>query len=321
VIESRLDRGRGVVATVLVRQGTLHAGDMLLAGAQFGRVKALVNDAGQSTQEVGPGLPAEVLGLSDVPHAGDEVVVVADERKAREVALFRQGKFRDVRLAKNQKASLESLFEAAADGQLQQLNLLIKADVQGSVEALSTTLERLSTSEVKVTVIHSGVGGITESDVNLAAASQAVLIGFNVRAEAQARRLIESTGVDVRYHSVIYDAVDEVKAAMSGMLAPEIREKIIGHAEVRETFRVPKVGTIAGCMVIDGVVRRNAKVRVLRQDVVIHSGEMDSLRRFKDDAKEVREGFECGIGLRNYNDLKNGDIIEAYETTEVARTV
>ncbi|PKY12100.1 translation initiation factor IF-2 [Acidithiobacillus marinus] len=321
VIESRLDRGRGVVATVLVRQGTLHAGDMLLAGAQFGRIKALVNDAGQNTQDVGPGLPAEVLGLSDVPHAGDEVVVVADERKAREVALFRQGKFRDVRLAKNQKASLESLFEAAADGQLQQLNLLIKADVQGSVEALTTTLERLSTSEVKVTVIHSGVGGITESDVNLAAASQAVVIGFNVRAEAQARRLIESTGVDVRYHSVIYDAVDEVKAAMSGMLAPEIREKIIGHAEVRETFRVPKVGTIAGCMVTDGVVRRNAKVRVLRQDVVIHSGEMDSLRRFKDDAKEVREGFECGIGLRNFNDLKNGDVIEAFETTEVARTV
>ncbi|WP_414040177.1 translation initiation factor IF-2 [Acidithiobacillus sp. M4-SHS-6] len=321
VIESRLDRGRGVVATVLVRQGTLHAGDMLLAGAQFGRVKALVNDAGQNTQEVGPGLPAEVLGLSDVPQAGDEVVVVADERKAREVALFRQGKFRDVRLAKNQKASLESLFEAAADGQLQQLNLLIKADVQGSVEALTTTLEHLSTSEVKVTVIHSGVGGITESDVNLAAASQAVIIGFNVRAEAQARRLIESTGVDVRYHSVIYDAVDEVKAAMSGMLAPEIREKIIGHAEVREIFRVPKVGTIAGCMVIDGVVRRNAKVRVLRQDVVVHSGEMDSLRRFKDDVKEVREGFECGIGLRNYNDLKTGDVIEAYETTEVARTI
>ncbi len=321
VIESRLDRGRGVVATVLVRQGTLHAGDMLLAGAQFGRVKALVNDAGLAADAVGPGLPAEVLGLSDVPHAGDEVVVVADERKAREVALFRQGKFRDVRLAKNPKASLESLFEAAADGQLQQLNLLIKADVQGSLEALTTTLERLSTSEVKVTAIHSGVGGITESDVNLAAASQAVIIGFNVRAEAQARRLIESTGVDVRYHSVIYDAVDEVKAAMSGMLAPEIREKIIGHAEVRETFRVPKVGTIAGCMVTDGTVKRNAKVRVLRQEVVIHSGEMDSLRRFKDDAKEVREGFECGIGLRNYNDLKNGDIIEAFETTEVARTV
>jgi translation initiation factor IF-2 len=321
VIESRLDRGRGVVATVLVRQGTLHAGDMLLAGAQFGRVKALVDDAGRTTQEVGPGLPAEVLGLSDVPHAGDEVVVVADERKAREVALFRQGKFRDVRLAKNQKATLESLFEAAADGLLQQLNLLIKADVQGSVEALTNTLERLSTSEVRVSVIHSGVGGITESDVNLAAASQAVVVGFNVRAEAQARRLIESTGVDVRYHSVIYDAVDEVKAAMSGMLAPEIREKIIGHAEIRDTFKVPKVGTIAGCMVTDGIVRRNAKVRVLRQDVVIHSGEMDSLRRFKDDAKEVREGFECGIGLRNFNDLKNGDVIEAFETTEVARTV
>ncbi|MHB8236863.1 MAG: translation initiation factor IF-2 [Acidithiobacillus ferrivorans] len=321
VIESRLDRGRGVVASVLVRQGTLHTGDMLLAGAQFGRVRALVDDTGQSTPSVAPGMPAEVLGLGDVPHAGDEVVVVADERKAREVALFRQGKFRDVRLAKHQKATLESLFEAAADGQLQQLNLLIKADVQGSVEALATTLERLSTAEVKVNVIHSGVGGITESDVNLAAASQAVIIGFNVRAEAPARRLIDHSGVDVRYHSVIYDAVDEVKAAMSGMLAPEIRERILGHAQVRDTFRVPKVGMIAGCMVTDGILRRNAKVRVLRQDVVIHAGEMDSLRRFKEDVKEVREGFECGVGVRNFNDLKNGDVIEAFETTEVARTV
>ncbi|CDQ11008.1 translation initiation factor IF-2 [Acidithiobacillus ferrivorans] len=321
VIESRLDRGRGVVASVLVRQGTLHTGDMLLAGAQFGRVRALVDDTGQSTQLVAPGMPAEVLGLGDVPHAGDEVVVVADERKAREVALFRQGKFRDVRLAKHQKATLESLFEAAADGQLQQLNLLIKADVQGSVEALATTLERLSTAEVKVNVIHSGVGGITESDVNLAAASQAVIIGFNVRAEAPARRLIDHSGVDVRYHSVIYDAVDEVKAAMSGMLAPEIRERVLGHAQVRDTFRVPKVGMIAGCMITDGILRRNAKVRVLRQDVVIHAGEMDSLRRFKEDVKEVREGFECGVGVRNFNDLKNGDVIEAFETTEVARTV
>ena len=321
VIESRLDRGRGVVASVLVRQGTLHTGDMLLAGAQFGRVRALVDDTGRSTQSVVPGMPAEVLGLGDVPHAGDEVVVVADERKAREVALFRQGKFRDVRLAKHQKATLESLFEAAADGQLQQLNLLIKADVQGSVEALAMTLERLSTAEVKVNVIHSGVGGITESDVNLAAASQAVIIGFNVRAEAPARRLIDHSGVDVRYHSVIYDAVDEVKAAMSGMLAPEVRERILGHAQVRDTFRVPKVGMIAGCMVTDGLLRRNAKVRVLRQDVVIHTGEMDSLRRFKEDVKEVREGFECGVGVRNFNDLKNGDVIEAFETTEVARTV
>ena len=321
VIESRLDRGRGVVASVLVRQGTLHTGDMLLAGAQFGRVRALVDDTGRSTQSVVPGMPAEVLGLGDVPHAGDEVVVVADERKAREVALFRQGKFRDVRLAKHQKATLESLFEAAADGQLQQLNLLIKADVQGSVEALAMTLERLSTAEVKVNVIHSGVGGITESDVNLAAASQAVIIGFNVRAEAPARRLIDHSGVDVRYHSVIYDAVDEVKAAMSGMLAPEIRERILGHAQVREIFRVPKVGMVAGCMVTDGLLRRSAKVRVIRQDVVIHSGEMDSLRRFKEDVKEVREGFECGVGIRNFNDLKNGDVIEAFETTEVARTV
>jgi len=270
---------------------------------------------------VTPGLPVEVLGLSDVPQAGDEVVVVADERKAREVALFRQGKYRDVRLAKSQKASLESLFEAAAEGEVQQLNLLIKADVQGSAEALSQTLERLSTAEIRVRVIHSGVGGITESDVNLAAASKAVIIGFNVRTEAQARRLLEQSGVDVRYHSVIYDAVDEVKAAMSGMLSPEIREKILGHAEVRETFRVPKVGTIAGCMVTDGIVRRNARVRVIRQEVVIHTGEMDSLRRFKDDAREVREGFECGIGIRNFNDVRVGDVIEAYETVEVARTV
>ncbi|UTV80385.1 translation initiation factor IF-2 [Acidithiobacillus sp. YTS05] len=321
VIESRLDRGRGAVATVLVRQGTLHAGDIVLAGAQYGRVRALIDDGGAQVEEIGPGLPAEILGLSDVPQAGDEVLVMTDERKAREVALFRQGKFRDVRLAKSAKGSLESLFEAASEGELQQLNLLIKTDVQGSAEALRSTLEGLSTNDVRVRIIHSAVGGITESDVNLAHASGAVIIGFNVRAEAQARRLIEQSGVDVRYHSVIYDAVDEVKAAMTGMLAPEIREQIIGHAEVRETFRVPRVGTIAGCMVTDGIVRRNAKVRVIRQAVVIHTGEMDSLRRFKDDAREVREGFECGIGVRNFNDIKVGDVIEAFETIEVARTL
>ncbi|MHB8248078.1 MAG: translation initiation factor IF-2 [Acidithiobacillus sp.] len=321
VIESRLDRGRGAVATVLVKQGTLHAGDMLLAGAQFGRVRAMVNDCGQQVQEVTPGMPVEVLGLSDVPQAGDEAVVVGDERKAREVALFRQGKFRDVRLANVHKSTLENLFEATGEGQVQQLNLVIKADVQGSAGALATTLERLSTSEVRVKVIHAGVGGITESDVNLAAASSAVIIGFNVRAEAPARRLIEQSGVDVRYYSVIYEAVDEVKAAMSGMLAPEIRERHLGRAEVRDIFRVPKVGTVAGCMVTDGILRRNAKVRLIRQDVVIFTGEMDSLRRFKEDAREVREGFECGVGLRNYNDLKVGDVIEAFETVEVARTV
>ncbi|MHB1203428.1 MAG: translation initiation factor IF-2 [Acidithiobacillus sp.] len=321
VIESRLDRGRGAVATVLVKQGTLHAGDMLLAGAQFGRVRAMVNDRGQQVQEVTPGMPVEVLGLADVPQAGDEAVVVGDERKAREVALFRQGKFRDVRLANVHKSTLENLFEATGEGQVQQLNLVIKADVQGSAGALATTLERLSTSEVRVKVIHAGVGGITESDVNLAAASSAVIIGFNVRAEAPARRLIEQSGVDVRYYSVIYEAVDEVKAAMSGMLAPEIRERHLGRAEVRDIFRVPKVGTVAGCMVTDGILRRNAKVRLIRQDVVIFTGEMDSLRRFKEDAREVREGFECGVGLRNYNDLKVGDIIEAFETVEVARTV
>jgi translation initiation factor IF-2 len=321
VIESRLDRGRGAVATVLVRQGTLRAGDTVLAGAQYGRVRALVDDTGAQVEEVGPGLPAEILGLSDVPHAGDEVLVMADERKAREVALFRQGKFRDVRLAKSAKGSLESLFEAASEGEVQQLCLLIKTDVQGSAEALRSTLEGLSTNDVRVRVIHSGVGGITESDVNLAAASNAVIIGFNVRAEAQARRLIEQSGIDVRYHSVIYDAVDEVKAAMTGMLAPEIREQILGHAQVREIFRVPRVGTIAGCMITDGIVRRNAKVRVIRQEVVIHTGDMDSLRRFKDDAREVREGFECGIGVRNFNDVKVGDVIEAFETIEVARTL
>ncbi|MEL5849488.1 MAG: translation initiation factor IF-2 [Candidatus Igneacidithiobacillus chanchocoensis] len=321
VIESRLDRGRGAVATVLVRQGTLRAGDTVLAGAQYGRVRALVDDTGTQVEEVGPGLPAEILGLSDVPHAGDEVLVMADERKAREVALFRQGKFRDVRLAKSAKGSLESLFEAASEGEVQQLYLLIKTDVQGSAEALRSTLEGLSTNDVRVRVIHSGVGGITESDVNLAAASNAVIIGFNVRAEAQARRLIEQSGIDVRYHSVIYDAVDEVKAAMTGMLAPEIREQILGHAQVREIFRVPRVGTIAGCMITDGIVRRNAKVRVIRQEVVIHTGDMDSLRRFKDDAREVREGFECGIGVRNFNDVKVGDVIEAFETIEVARTL
>ncbi len=321
VIESRLDRGRGAVATVLVRQGTLHNGDIVLAGAQYGRVRALIGDMGTAVQDVAPGMPAEILGLSDVPQAGDEVLVMADERKAREVALFRQGKFRDVRLAKSQKATLESLFEAAGEGETQQLNLLVKADVQGSAEALTSTLERLGTEAVRVRVIHSGVGGISESDVNLASASNAVIIGFNVRPESQARRLIEQTGVDVRYYSVIYDAVDEVRAAMTGMLAPEIRERILGHAEVRETFRVPRVGTIAGCMVTDGILRRNAKVRVIRQEVVIHSGEMESLRRFKEDAREVREGFECGVGIRSFNDIRVGDVIEAFETVEVARTL
>ena len=321
VIESRLDRGRGAVATVLVRQGTLHNGDIVLAGAQYGRVRALIGDMGTPVQDVAPGMPAEILGLSDVPQSGDEVLVMADERKAREVALFRQGKFRDVRLAKSQKASLESLFEAAGEGEAQQLNLLVKADVQGSAEALTSTLERLGTEDVRVRVIHSGVGGITESDVNLASASNAVIIGFNVRPESQARRLIEQAGVDVRYYGVIYDAVDDVRAAMTGMLAPEIRERVLGHAEVRETFRVPRVGTIAGCMVTDGILRRNAKVRLIRQEVVIHTGEMESLRRFKEDAREVREGFECGVGIRNFNEIKVGDVIEAFETVEVARTL
>ncbi|MEW6612683.1 MAG: translation initiation factor IF-2 [Pseudomonadota bacterium] len=321
VIESRLDRGRGPVATILVKGGTLGLGDVLLAGTEFGRVRAMNDERGKAVKSAGPSIPVEVLGLSNVPAVGEETVVVADERKAREIALFRQGKFREVKLARSQKAKLEQMFEQMQEGQVNTLNLLVKADVQGSAEALRDALERLSTGEVRVNVIHSGVGGITETDVNLASASQAIIIGFNVRADASARRLIEQEGVDVHYYNVIYDAVNEVKAAMSGMLAPEIREQVIGHVEVRQLFRVPKVGVVAGCMVRDGVIRRSAKVRVLRDSVVIFTGEIESLRRVKEDVREVREGFECGIGLKNFNDLKEADIIEAFETVEVARTL
>ncbi|MEK8088521.1 translation initiation factor IF-2 [Thermithiobacillus plumbiphilus] len=321
VIESRLDRGRGPVATILVKTGTLNLGDVILAGAEFGRVRAMHDDRGAAIKSAGPSIPVEVLGLSNAPAVGEEVVVVADERKAREIALFRQGKFREVKLANSQKAKLDQMFEQMQEGQVNTLNLVIKADVQGSAEALRDSLERLSTSEVRVHVIHSGVGGITETDVNLASASQAVVIGFNVRADASARRLVEQEGVDVHYYNVIYDAVNEIKAAMSGMLAPEIRENVLGHAQIRQVFRVPKAGAIAGCMITDGVIRRGAHARVLRDSVVIFSGDFDSLRRFKDDVREVREGFECGIGLKNFNDIKEGDVIEAYETVEVARTI
>ncbi|GAB4358714.1 MAG: hypothetical protein Kow006_27390 [Gammaproteobacteria bacterium] len=319
VLESSLDKGRGPVATVLVQRGTLKKGDIILSGMEYGRVRALFDENGQAIDSVGPSMPAVVLGLSDVPNAGDEVVVVADERKAREVALFRQGKYRDVRLAKQQQAKLEDMFTQMQEGDVQQVNLLIKADVQGSVEALRDALEKLSTDEVKVKVVAAGVGGITESDVNLALASNAIIIGFNVRADAAARRLVNESGVDLHYYSVIYEAIDEVKQAIAGKLAPETREEIIGLAEVRDVFRSSKLGAIAGCLVVEGTIKRHCPIRVLRDNVVIYEGELESLRRFKDDVNEVRSGVECGIGVKNYNDVKVGDQIEVYERVEVAK--
>jgi len=321
VIEARLDKGKGPVATVLVQSGTLKRGDVLLCGQVFGRVRAMLDELGRPVDEAGPSIPVEIQGLSDVPSAGDEAMALADERKAREIALFRQGKFRDVRLAKQQAAKLENMFEQMGEGEVKSLALIIKADVQGSQEALAQSLVKLSTSEVKVNVIHAGVGGISESDVNLAQASSAVIIGFNTRADAGARRAAESFGVDIRYYTIIYEAVDEVKAAMSGMLAPEKRENMLGMVEIRQVFRVPKVGAVAGCMVLSGVVKRGAHVRLLRENVVVHTGELESLKRFKDDAREVREGFECGLSLRNFNDIQEGDQLEVFEIQEVARTL
>jgi len=321
VIESRLDKGRGPVATILVQSGTLNRGDIVLAGAVFGRVRAMLDEAGHPVPHAGPSIPVEIQGLSDVPIAGEEVVVLGDERKAREIALFRQGKFRDVKLAKQQAAKLEGMFDQMATGESKALALVIKADVQGSQEALSHALEKLATEEVKVNIVHSGVGAITESDINLALASNAVVIGFNTRADATAKKLVAAHGVDVRYYNVIYDAVDEVKAALSGMLAPEQKEAVTGLVEVRQVFHISKVGTVAGCYVLEGLVRRNSQVRVLRDSVVIHSGELDSLKRFKDDVREVKGGFECGLSVKNFNDLKVGDQVEAYEVVEVARSL
>ena len=321
VIESRLDKGRGPVASVLVQKGTLKKGDMLLAGLEYGRVRAMVNEHGEQVDEAGPSIPVEVLGLSGVPTAGDEATVVKDERKAREVAMFRQGKYRDVKLARQQAAKLENMFTKMEEGEVTTLNIVLKADVQGSVEAISDSLVKLSTDEVKVNMVATGVGGITESDVNLAMASNAIMIGFNVRAESSAKRLIDEEGIDLHYYSVIYELIDEVKSAMTGMLAPEFKEEIIGLAEVRDVFRSPKFGSIAGCMVIDGVVKRNNPIRVLRDNVVIYEGELESLRRFKDDVNEVKQNMECGIGVKNYNDVKVGDQIEVYERIQVQRTL
>jgi translation initiation factor IF-2 len=321
VIEARLDKGRGPVATVLVRSGTLRRGDIVLMGAVHGRVRAMLDEAGRPIESAGPSIPVEIQGLSEVPSAGEDLATLADERKAREIALFRQGKHRDVKLAKQQAAKLENLFQQMGEGGKKVLSLVIKADVQGSQEALVHALSRLATDEVKVGVVHAGVGGITESDVNLALAAKAVIIGFNTRADATARKLIESSGIETRYYNIIYEAVEEIKAALSGMLAPERKEQVLGMVEVRQVFRISKVGAVAGCYVVDGLVRRNAQVRVLRDNVVIHTGEIDSLKRFKDDAREVKSGFECGMSLKNFAEIKEGDQFEVFEVLEVARSL
>jgi len=321
VIEARLDKGKGPVATVLVQSGTLKRGDIILAGSVFGRIRAMTDEAGKAVQSAGPSIPVEIQGLGDVPAAGDEALVLGDERKAREIALFRQGKFRDVKLAKQQAAKLENMLTQMTEGEIQQLPLIIKADVQGSFEGLTHALQKLSTSEVQVKIVHAAVGAITESDINLAIASKAVVIGFNVRADSGARKAAEDNGIDVRYYNIIYEAVDEVKAALSGMLAPEKRESVIGLVEIREVYRISKIGAVAGCYVLDGLVKRGSQVRVLRNNVVVHTGELDSLKRFKDDVKEVKAGFECGLTLRNFNDIEQGDQLEVFEIVEVARSL
>ncbi|AWI74969.1 translation initiation factor IF-2 [Parazoarcus communis] len=321
IVEARLDKGRGPVASMLVLSGTLHKGDVLLVGATFGRIRAMLDENGKAIDSAGPSIPVEILGLSDVPAAGDEAIVLGDEKKAREIALFRQGKFRDVKLAKQQAAKLESMFEQMSDGEVKSLPLIIKADVQGSQEALVQSLVKLSNDEVRVNVIHGAVGAISESDVNLAQASGAVIIGFNTRADAGARKLAETFGVDIRYYNIIYDAVDEVRSALSGMLSPEKREEIIGLVEIRQVFTISRVGSVAGCYVLEGMVKRGSSVRLLRNHTVVWSGELESLKRFKDDVKEVKFGYECGLQLKNYNDIHEGDQLEVFEIKEIARTL
>ena len=321
VIEARLDRGKGPVATILVQSGTLKRGDVVLAGSTFGRVRAMIDETGKAISEAGPCIPVEIQGLTGVPAAGEEVLAMVDERKAREIALFRQGKYRDVKLAKQHAAKLENMFEQIGDGEVKTLPMIIKTDVQGSQEALSHAMQKLSTDEVRVQIVHAAVGGISESDVNLAVASKAVIIGFNVRAEVQARNAAENNGIDIRYYNIIYDAIDDVKAAMSGMLAPEKRENIIGLVEIRQVIHISRIGSVAGCQVLEGMVKRGSNVRLLRDNVVVWTGELDSLKRFKDDVREVKSGFECGITLKNYNDIKEGDQLEVFEVQEIARTL
>ena len=321
VVESRLDKGRGPVATVLVQNGTLRQGDVVLAGVNYGRVRAMLDENGQPIKEAGPSIPVEILGLDGTPDAGDELNVVVDEKKAREVALFRQGKFREIKLARQHSAKLENMFESMGQDEKKTLNVVLKADVRGSLEALQGSLVDLGNDEVQVKIVSGGVGGITETDANLALASNAVIFGFNVRADAAARKIIETEGLDLRYYSVIYEIIDDVKKALSGMLGSDVREQILGVAEVRDVFRSPKFGAVAGCMVIEGTVHRNRPIRVLREDVVIYEGELESLRRFKDDVAEVRNGMECGIGVKNYNDVRPGDRIEVFERVQVQRSL
>jgi translation initiation factor IF-2 len=321
VVESRLDKGRGPVATVLVQDGTLRQGDMILVGSNYGRIRAMLDENGKSIKEAGPAIPVEILGLDGTPEAGDDMTVVADEKKAREVALFRQGKFREVKLARAHAGKLENIFENMGQEEKKTLNIVLKSDVRGSLEALQGSLGSLGNDEVQVRVVGGGVGGITESDANLALASNAVLFGFNVRADAGARKIVEQEGLDMRYYNVIYDIIEDVKKALTGMLGSDVRENILGIAEVRDVFRSPKFGAIAGCMVVEGVVHRNRPIRVLRDDVVIFEGELESLRRFKDDMSEVRNGMECGIGVKSYNDVKVGDKIEVFEKVQVARSL
>jgi translation initiation factor IF-2 len=321
VVEARLDKGRGPVATMLIQSGTLKRGDALLVGSVFGRVRAMLDENGKPIAEAGPSIPVEIQGLAEVPDAGSEFVVLADEKKAREIALFRQGKFRAVKLAKQQAAKLENMFDQMAEGEVRILSLIVKTDVQGSAEAIAQSLQKLSTNEVKVNLIHGGVGAISESDINLALASKAIVIGFNTRADAAARKLAETYGVDVRYYNIIYEMVDEIKAALSGMLPPEKKENILGMVEIRQVFHISKIGTVAGCYVTEGLIKRSSQVRVLRNNVVIHTGSLDSLKRFKDDAKEVKSNFECGLSLQGYNDLEVGDQLEVFEIVEVARAL
>ncbi len=321
VIEARLDKGRGPVATVLVQSGTLNVGDVVLGGQTYGRVRAMLDENGKPIKSAGPSIPVEIQGLTEVPQAGDEFMVMTDERRAREIATYRAGKVRNTKLAKQQASKLENMFSDMTSGEVKLLPIIVKADVQGSQEALAASLLKLSTAEVKVQLVYAAVGGISESDVNLSIASKAVIIGFNTRADAGARKLAESNGVDIRYYNIIYDAVDELKAAMSGMLTPDKKEEVIGTAEIRQVLRVSKIGAIAGCMVTSGLVRRNAKLRLLRNNVVVFTGELDSLKRFKDDAKEVKENFECGLTIKNYNDIVEGDVLEFFEIKEVARTL
>ena len=321
VIEAKLDKGRGPVATILVQSGTLNTGDVVLAGQTYGRVRAMLDENGRSIKSAGPSIPVEIQGLTEVPQAGDEFMVMADERRAREIATYRAGKFRNTKLAKQQAAKLENMFSDMTSGEVKTLPIIVKADVQGSQEALAASLLKLSTDEVKVQLVYAAVGGISESDVNLAIASKAVVIGFNTRADAGARKLAEGNGIEIRYYNIIYDAVDDLKAAMSGMLTPDKKEEVIGTAEIRQVFRVSKIGSIAGCMVTSGLVRRTAKLRLLRDNVVIFTGELDSLKRFKDDVREVKEGFECGLNIKGYNDIVEGDQLEFFEIKEVARTL